>query len=124
MHCIIGKISELLVFVKDQISRYLQSVTGMSVFLIRLTQRRGAIQADIFSPPCFTVGLDRIFLTYDTKCEGIAGAHMISPTTSKLEFVDNVGLLNETAADASLRTSTLATGSKGAATMEISLKNT
>ena len=41
---------------------------------------------------------------------------MISPTTSKLEFVDNVGLLNGTSADASIRTSSLATGSKEATT--------
>ena len=84
--------------------------------------RRGAIQGDIFSPPCFTVGLDRIFRLYDIKCEGIGGAHMNCPTASKLEYADDVGLLNETAADASIRTSALANGSYEAATMVISLK--
>ena len=96
--------------------------SGICVMSSEFDIRRGAIQGDIFSPPCFTVGLDRIFRLYDTRCEGIGGAHMNCPTASKLEYADDVGLLNETAADASIRTSALATGSKEAATMEISLK--
>lgn len=86
--------------------------------------RRGAIQGDIYSPPCFTIGLDRIFRLYDTNCEGIGGAHINCPTVPKLEYADDVGLLNKTTTDASHRVSSLATGSKEAATMEISLKKT
>ena len=98
--------------------------SGETVLSGKFDIRRGVIQGDLFSPPCFTIGLDRIFRIYDTKCEGIGGPHMNSPTASKLEYADDAGLLNKTTADASIRTSSLATGSKEAATMEISLKKT
>ena len=86
--------------------------------------QRGAIQGDIFSAPCFTIGLDRIFRLYDVKCDGIGGPEINCPRVSKLEYADDVNLLNETTDDASTRTSSLATGSTEAAAMEISLKKT
>ena len=62
---------------------------------------------------------------YDVvQLNGTYSSYRASPLASKLEFVDNVGILNETAADASIRTSSLATDSKEAATMKISLKKT
>ena len=85
---------------------------------------RGAIQGDIFSAPCFTIGLDRIFRLYDVKCDGIGGPEINCPRVSKLEYADDVNLLNETTDDASTRTSSLASGSTEAAAMEISLKKT
>ena len=85
---------------------------------------RGAIQGDIFSPPCFTIGLDRIFRLYDVQCDGIGGPEINCPRVSKLEYADDVSLLNDTTDDASTRTSSLASGSTEAATMEISLKKT
>ena len=68
-----------------------------------LLVRRGVIQGDIFSPQCFTLGLDRIFRLHD-----IAGQHIVGPslgdvTASKLEYADDVGLLDWTAAEASER---------------------
>ena len=35
--------------------------------------RRGVIQGDIFSPQCFTLGLDRIFRLHDIAGQGIGG---------------------------------------------------
>ena len=85
---------------------------------------RGAIQGDIFSAPCFTIGLDRIFRLYDVKCDGIGGPEINCPKVSKLEYADDVNLLNETTDDASTRTSSLASGSTETACMEVSLKKT
>ena len=85
---------------------------------------RGAIQGDIFSAPCFTIGLDRIFRLYDVKCDGIGGPEINCPRVSKLEYADDVNLLNETTYDASIRTSSLAAGSTESAAMEVSLKKT
>ena len=58
------------------------------------------------------------------KCEGIGGPEINCPRVSKLEYADDVNLLNDTADDASTRTSSLASGSTATACMEISLKKT
>ena len=80
--------------------------------------RRGVIQGDIFSPQCFTLGLDRIFRLHDIAGQGIGGPCDV--TASKLEYADDVGLLNWTAAEASARVSALASGSRASASMEMS----
>ena len=59
--------------------------------------RRGG---DIFSPQCFTVGLDRIFRLHDIAGQGIGGPSLGDVTASKLEYADDVGLLDWTAAEA------------------------
>ena len=74
--------------------------------------RRGVIQGDIFSPQCFTLGLDRIFRLHDIAGQGIGGP--------SLEYADDVGLLDWTAAEASERVSALARGSRTSASMEMS----
>ena len=98
--------------------------SGVTVLSDLFRILRGAIQGDIFSTPCFTIGLDRIFRLYDVKCDGIGGPEISCPRVSKLEYADDVNLPNETTDDASTRTSSLATGSTEAAAMEISLKKT
>ena len=77
--------------------------------------RRGVIQGDIFSPRCFTLGLDRIFRLHDIAGQGI------DVTASKLEYADDVGLLDWTATEASARVSALASGSRTSASMEMSV---
>ena len=73
--------------------------------------RRGIIQGDIFSPQYFTLGLDRIFRLHDIAGQGIGGPSLGDVTASKLEYVDDVGLLDWT---------TLARGSRTSASMEMS----
>ena len=58
---------------------------------------RGVIQGDIFSPQCFTLGLDRIFRLQDIAGQGIGGPSLCDVTASKLEYADDVGLLDWTA---------------------------
>ena len=82
--------------------------------------RRGVIQGDIFSPQCFTFGLDRIFRLHDIAGQGIGGPSLGDVTASKLEYADDVGLLDWTAAEASERVSALARGSRTSASMEMS----
>ena len=82
--------------------------------------RRGVIQGDIFSPQCFTLGSDRIFRLHDIAGQGIGGPSLGDVTASKLEYADDVGLLDWTAAEASERVSALARGSRTSASMEMS----
>ena len=82
--------------------------------------RRGVIQGDIFSPQCFTLGLDRIFRLHDIAGQGIGGPSLGDVTASKLEYADDVALLDWTAAEASERVSALARGSRTSASMEMS----
>ena len=81
--------------------------------------RRGVIQGDIFSPQCFTLGLDRIFRLHDIAGQGIGGPSLGDVMASKLEYADDVGLLDWTAAEASARVSVLASGSRTSASMEM-----
>ena len=82
--------------------------------------RRGVIQGDIFSPQCFTLGLDRISRLHDIAGQGIGGPSLCDVTASKLEYADDVGLLDWTAAEASEGVSALASGSRASASMEMS----
>ena len=82
--------------------------------------RRGVIQGDIFSPRCFTLGLDRICRLHDIAGQGIGGPSLCDVTASKLEYADDIGLLDWRAADASARVSTLAISSRTSASMEMS----
>ena len=81
---------------------------------------RGVIQGDIFSPQCFTLGLDRIFRLHDIAGQGIGGPSLGDVTATKLEYADDVGLLDWTATEASERVSALASGSRTSASMEMS----
>ena len=56
--------------------------------------RRGVIEGDIFNLQCFTLGLDRIFRLHDIAGQGIGGPSMGDVTASKLEYADDVGLLD------------------------------
>ena len=51
--------------------------------------RRGVIQGDIFSPQCFTLGLDQIFRLHDIAGQGIGGLSLGDVTASKLEYADD-----------------------------------
>ena len=82
--------------------------------------RRGVIQGDIFSPQCFTLGLDRMFRLHDIADQDIGGPSLGDVTARKLEYVDDVGLLDWRAAEASERVSALARGSRTSVSMEMS----
>ena len=82
--------------------------------------RRGVVHGDIFSPQCFTLGLDRIFRLHDVAGQGIGGPSLGDMTASKLEYADDVALLDWTATEASDRVSALARGFRLSASMEMS----
>ena len=71
-------------------------------------------------PAVFSLGLDRIFRLHDIAGQGIGGPFLGDVTASKLEYADDVGLLEWTAADASERVYALASGSRASASMEMS----
>ena len=102
----------------------LQLASGEQTCSDRFLIRRGVIQGDIYSPPSFTVALDRIFRHHDTKCDGIGGPPLNCPRVSKLEYADDAGLLNKKTDDASERLSSLAVGGQADACIEVSLKKT
>ena len=102
----------------------LQLPSGQQVCSECFYIRRGAIQGDIYSPPSFTLALDRIFRRYDRRCEGIGGAPLKCPAVSKLEYADDAGLLNKNTEDASIRLSSLSEGGSREACLEVSLKKT
>ena len=70
----------------------------------------------LVSPQCFTLGLDRIFIAG----QSIGDPSLCDVTASKLEYADNIGLLDWTAAEASARVSALASGSRASASMAMS----
>ena len=82
--------------------------------------RRGVIQGDIFSPQCFTLGLDRIFRLHDIAGQGIGGPSLGDVKSNKLEYADDVGLLDWTAVEASKHVSALARGMRTSVSMEMS----
>ena len=85
---------------------------------------RGSIQGDIYSPPVFTVALDRIFRRHDTMCEGVGGPPLNIPRIGKLENADDAALANKRTEDASVRISAIAKGGSEEACLEVSLKKT
>ena len=84
--------------------------------------RRGVIQGDIFSPQCLRSGWIAFSGCTTSLARALAngGPSLGDVTASKLEYADDVGLLNWTAAEASERVSALASGSRASASMEMS----
>ena len=86
---------------------------------------RGVLQGDIFSPVAFISGLMLIFKLHDTEGAGvIVGNPPHQVRISSLEYADDAGLLDENAEQASTRVTSIATGSKEDAAMEISIPKT
>ena len=119
--------------VQPKIRRIVKAIYAEATGMVRLrlpsgetmcsepfTVRRGVIQGDIFSPQCFTLGLDRIFRLHDIAGQGIGGPSLGDMMAGKLEYADDVGLLDWMAAEASERVSALARGSRTSASMEMS----
>ena len=98
----------------------LRLTTGETMCSEPFPVRRGVIQGDIFSPQCFTLGLDRIFRLHDIAGQGIGGTSLCDVTASKLEYADDVGLHDWTAAEASEGVSALASGSRASGSMDMS----
>ena len=102
----------------------IQQASGEQLFSERFDIRRGAIQGDIYSPPSFTVALDRIFRRYDVHCEGVGGPPLNCPRVPKLEYADDAALINKLTGEASERLTSIAEGSSKEAGLDISLKKT
>jgi len=102
----------------------LQRASGEHLCSERFEIRRGVIQGDIFSPPSFTLALDRIFRRYDVRCDGVGGPPLKCPRVPKLEYADDAALLNANASDASERLTSLAIGGLQDAGLQVSLKKT
>ena len=102
----------------------IQRAAGEQLCSERFDIRRGSIQGDIYSPPSFTLALDRIFRRHDIKCDGVGGPPLKCPRVSKLEYADDAALLNANVNDASERLTSLANGGSRDACLELSLKKT
>ena len=84
---------------------------------------RGVLQGDIFSPVCFIAGLDKIFRLHDVAISVmVVGEAESAILVSKIEYADDVALMDENAALASSRVTALATGPMMDAAMLISIK--
>ena len=102
----------------------IQRAAGEKLCSEQFDIRRGSIQGDIYSPPSFTLALDRIFRRHDVRCDGIGGPPLKCPRVPKLEYADDAALLNANASDASVRLTSLANGGSRDACLEVSLKKT
>ena len=81
---------------------------GIQAYSRKVHVRRGVLQGDILSPLCFIIALDRIFQRHNTSNAGVS----LTPSIrlNKLEYADDVGLMDENATDASERLSKLSDG--------------
>ena len=82
--------------------------------------RRGVIQGGIFIRQCFTLWLGRIFRLHDIAGQSIGGPSLGDVTANKLEYADDVGLLECMAGEATQRVSVLTSGWRVSAPMEMS----
>ena len=98
--------------------------SGENAFSEPFSIDRGAIQGDIFSPPCFTIGLDSIFRKHDVHREGVGGPPLNIPPIPKLEYADDVAIPNKKTAESSTRLSALSTGGSNDACLDMSMKKT
>jgi len=99
---------------------------GRNAFSDLFEIRRGVLQGDIFSPLAFILGLDALFKKFDCCNEGfhVGVDELGSIDISRLEYADDVILVNSSVVDASTRVSTLNSGSWAEARMEIKLAKT
>ena len=98
--------------VPAKVRRMIQAVYNVATGAVRLRQPSGhcvysdhfyigrsAIQGDIYSPPSFTIALHRIFRQHNVFCEGVGGPPLKCPLVPKLEYADDVSLLNKLTAN-------------------------
>ena len=86
---------------------------------------RGVLQGDIFSPVAFIVGLMHIFALHDMPGSGVeVGMPPYHITVSSLEYADDAGLIDDNVQQASARLSSISSGSRNDAAMDISIPKT
>ena len=102
----------------------MQGASGEHVYSDRFDIRRGAIQGDIYSPPSFTLALDRIFRRHDIHSGGIGGPPLNCPRVPKLEYADDAALGNKNTTESSERLTSLSKGGREEAGLHISIKKT
>ena len=84
---------------------------------------RGVLQGHIFSPIAFIAGLDRIFSRHDVHTASVTvGSGDNSMSMPKFEYADDAALVDDDAATATTRVTTIAAGSLNDAAMVISEK--
>ena len=84
---------------------------------------RGVLQADIFSPVAFVVGLERIFRRHDVHTAGVTvGSGESFMNMSKFEYADDAAVVDDDAATSTTRVTAIVVGSLNDATMVISDK--
>ena len=84
---------------------------------------RGVLHGDIFSPVSFIAGFDRIFMLYDHANAGMSvGEGNNTVRMSKFEYADDAALIDENAAQAMARVTSLSVGFLNDAAMVISAK--
>jgi len=98
---------------------------GESILSESFDISRGVLQGDIFSPVAFIAGLMQIFSSYDIPGSGVTvGYPPHQVTISSLEYADDAALIDKDAESASVRTTSIAVGSRTDASMEISIPKT
>jgi exonuclease III len=84
---------------------------------------RGIVQGDIVSPLLFILGLTCVFKDHDTLDDEVRLNDEHEPL-GKLEFADDVGMMNSTAASAEKRLNLIESGARIDASLELSMSKT
>ena len=86
---------------------------------------RGVLQGDLFSPVAFIAGLMRTFALHDIPGSGVkVGSPPNELIISSLEYADDASMVDANVREASQRISSIATGSRNDAAMDISIPKT
>ena len=103
----------------------IQNPDGTCVLSEPFNISRGVLQGDIFSSVAFIVALWKTFMLHDIPNAGIrVGKPPYEVEIDDLEYADDAGLLDEDTTQASQRVSSISSGSKKDASMEISIPKT
>ena len=122
--------------VNSKVRRIVQAIFAAATGVVRIRQQdggvemsepfnieRGVLQGDIFSPVCFIAGLDRICRLYDHMHPVMTvGTGGYTVRTAKFENANDAAFIDEDAAQATVRVTSLAAGSIADAAMIISAK--
>ena len=122
--------------VSPKVQRIFQAIFAAATGVVRIRQQdggvvmsepfnteRGVLQGDTFSPMGFIAGLDNLFRLHDHVKPGMTvgtGAHAVC--MAKFDYADDAALIEEDAAQATARVTSLAVGSIADAAIIISTK--
>ncbi len=101
-----------LMYETANVTLRLQLRGGMRVYSRHVPVRRDVLQGDILSPLCFVTALDWIFRRYNLRNAGIILPNALR--MDKLEYADDIGLLDETPSSTGCESWKLTSASPGA----------